>query len=331
VDKRYLDYLGREYSFFKAGEKVDPDVEIIIADSINPDDNCRLVENKYFVKDGYLYCQDRYKVVRWCLAINGLESKTVVHFSGGFWGEHVLKEFVIEPLLGFKLAPRGFSILHASAMAINGAGFIFAGGPKAGKTASILNLSASDSIFLSDEIIILSNDGMIYSFPLPIRIYHYDLEGMSPHHQMTPQQKLEVKIKHYIYILSLGYAKLPLCINAEELFKRIGGVYPLRCLFLLTKTNGDDIDVTEIANKKELVEQLVLINEQQFPYWCKYVSAYSSVYPSSQVASYSRVMADNLSQVLDKVACYEIKTPHRFSKDHRDKFQQVVQTLGKVS
>jgi len=331
VNKRYLDYLGREYSFFKAEEKVDPDIEIIIADSVNPDDNCRLVDNKYFVKDGYLYCRDRYKVVRWRLAINGLEGKTVVQFSGGFWGEHVLKEFIIEPLLGFKLAPRGFSILHASAMAINGTGFIFTGGPKTGKTASILNLSAHDSIFLADEITVLSNDGMVYSFPSPIRLYYYDMKGVTPLHRMTPQQKLEVKIKHYIYILSLGYAKLPLGIKAEELFERIGGVYPLRCLFLLTKTNGEDIDVTEIADKKQLVERLVLINEQQFPYWYKYVSAYSSVYPSSQVAAYSQVMMDNLSQALDKVACYEIKTPHKFSKDHRDKFQQVIQTLGKVS
>ena len=331
MNRKYLDYLGREYSFFKTEEKVDPDVEIIIAESVNPDDDCRLVDNKYFVKDEYLYCRDRYKVVRWRLAINGLEDKTVVHFSGGFWGEHVLKEFIIEPLLGFKLAPRGFSILHASAMAINGAGFIFAGGPKTGKTASILSLNVHDSIFLSDEITVFSNDGMVYSFPSPIRLYHYDLKGITPHHRMTPQQKLEVKIKHYIYLLSLGYAKLPLCINAEELFERMGGVYPLRCLILLTKTGSEDIDVTEIANKKELAERLVLINEQQFPYWCKYVSAYSSVYPSSQVASYSPVMRDNLSQVLDKIACYEIKTPRQFSKDHRDKFQQVIQTLGKVS
>lgn len=330
MNKRYLNYLGREYSCFKTEEQVDPDVEVIIAAPINPASKCYLVDNKYFVKDGYLYCRDRYKVARWTLAINDLEGKTVVHFSGGFWGEHVLKEFVIDPLIGFKLATKGFSILHASAMAINGAGFIFAGGAGAGKTASILSLNVHDSIFLSDEITVLSNDGMVYSFPSPIRIYYYDLESMTPQHQMTPQQKLEVKIKHSICILSLGYAKLPLHINAEKLFEGIGGAYPLRCLVLLTKTSGEDIDVTEITDKKELVERLVRINEQQFPYWFKYVSAYSSVYPSSQVASYSQVTIDNLSQALDKVACYEIKAPHKFSKGHRAKFQQVIQTLRKV-
>lgn len=330
MNNRYLNYLGREYSFFKTEKMVDPDVEVIVAAPIIPDSYCRLVDNKYFVKDGYLYCRDRYKVVRWSLAINDLEGKTVVHFSGGFWGEHVLKEFVIEPLLGFKLATKGLSILHASALAINDVSFIFAGGPETGKTASILSLNLRDSIFLSDEITVLSNAGMVYSFPTPIRIYYYDLESMTPYYRMTARQKLEVRIKHYIYILSLGYAKLPLHINAEKLFKGIGAAYPLRCLVLLTKASGEDIDLTEITDKKELVERLVRINEQQFPYWFKYVSAYSSVYPSSQVASYSQVTMDNLSQALDKVACYEIKAPHKFSKGHRAKFQQAIQTLRKV-
>jgi len=332
MNKRYLNYLGREYSFFKTGKEVDPDVEIIIADSVNPDDDCRLVDNKYFIKEGYLYCKDSYKVARWTLSIDGLEGKTVVHFGGGFWGEHVLKEFVIEPLLGFKLATKGFSILHASAMAINDKGFIFAGGPETGKTASILSLSFHDNVFLSDEIAFLSRDGTVYGFPSSIRICLYRLKGMNfVYRKMKPQQKLEMRLKHFAHILSLGYAAFPSDISANKFFQKMGGVYPLHCLVILTKTSGEDISITEIANKKELVERLVLINEQQYPYWCKYVSAYSFVYPSSQVALYSQLMADNLSQALDKIACYEIKTPHKFSKDHSDKFQQVIQTLGKVS
>lgn len=331
MNKRYLNYLGGEYAFFRTAGEVAADVEVIVAAHLYPDSDCRLVDNKYFVKDGYLYCKDRYKVVRWSISMDDLEGKTVVRFSGGIWGEHILKDFIIEPLIGFKLASRGFSILHASAMAVSGAGFVFAGGPGAGKTAAILNLSLHNNVFLSDEITLVSDEGTVYSFPSPIRIYYRNLKDMPrPYQEMTPQQKSEVKIKRLIYILSLGYAKLPLRISAEKLFERTGGVYPLRCLILLTRTKDKDIDVTEIANKKALVEQLVLISEQQFPYWFKYVSAYSSVYPSSQVASYPRMVADNLSCALDKVPCYEIKTPYKFSESHRNRFQQVIQSLGKA-
>ena len=270
-------------------------------------------------------------MARWSLSIDGLEGKTVVHFNGGIWGRHVLKEFIIEPLISFKLASQGFSILHASAMAINDGGFIFAGGPEAGKTASILSLSVHDNVFLSDEITLLSKDGVVYSFPSPLRICLYRLKGMnSVYHKMTPQQKLETKIKHFAHILSLGYAALPSDISAEKLFQRIGGTYPLHCLVLLTRTKDKDVAITEITDKRALVERLVLMNEQQFPYWFKYVRAYSSVYPSSQVASHSQVIRGNLSEALDKVACYEIKTPHKFSENHCDKFQQVIQNLGRV-
>lgn len=331
MNNKYLNYLGREYAYFATDEVINPDIRFVITGSINPDGDGHLVDNKYFVKDGHLYCRDRYKVVRWSLSMDDLEGRTVVHFSGGFWGEHILKDFIIEPLLGFKLATRSFSILHASAMAINDVGFIFAGGPESGKTASILSLNTHNNVFLSDEITILSNDGVIYSFPLPIRIYHHNLKGMtSISHELTPQQKLEARIKHYVYILSLGYAKFPISIRTDELFKRIGEAYPLRCLILFTRMVGKNLDVTEIGNKKELVERLALITKQQFPYWFKYVTAYSSVYPSSQVASYSKLMREHLSKALEKVACYEIKAPLKFSESQRVEFQQVIQTLEGV-
>ena len=86
TNRRYLNYLGNEYSFFKTEERIDSDIEVIIADDVNPDSNCRPVDNNCFVGDGYLYCQDSYKVAKWDLSINGLEDKPVVHFSGGIWG-----------------------------------------------------------------------------------------------------------------------------------------------------------------------------------------------------------------------------------------------------
>jgi hypothetical protein len=327
-NRRYLEYLGEEYSFFKTDESPTPDIEVIISDAINTSGDGRLVGNKYFVKDGHLHCRDRYKMVRWRLSMDDLEGRTVVHFSGGLRGEYILKDFFLEPLIGFKLAARGCAILHASAMAINDAGFVFAGGPESGKTASLLSLDAPDNTFLADETTVLSHDGVIYSLPLSIRIYHRNLKDMtSLASKLTPRQKLEAKTKQYIYRLSLGYIKLPLCIRPEKLFNRIGGACPLRCLTLLTRTQDEGIGIRDIADKKDLVERLIRINEQQFPYWCKYVSAYSSVYPSSRVASYSQVMKEHLSQALDRVACYEIKIPHRLPAGHREELQQVMKTL----
>jgi len=195
----------------------------------------------------------------------------------------------------------------------------------------VLSLSVNDNVFLSDEIALLSKDGVVHGFPLPIRICYYRLKGFAfIYHNMTLGQRLEARIKHFAHIISLGYAVFPQDIGARSLFKRIGGNYPLCCLVLLTKTEGKEVTLEEITDKGELVERLVLINEQQFPYWFRYVKAYSSVYPSSQIATYSQVMRGQLSRALDKVPCYEIKTPRPFLENQREKFQQVIQTLERT-
>jgi hypothetical protein len=331
-NRRYLDYFSKEYSFFKTDEAVNPDIEVVITDPVNPEGDYNHVDNKYFIKEGHLHCRDRYKVVRWNLSIDDLEGRTVVKFSGGFHGEYILKDFIIEPLIGFKLATRGCSILHASAMAVNDSGFVFAGGPGTGKTAALLSLNTSNNVFLSDELTLLSNDGEIYSLPTPVRICHHNLKGMtSASHKLTPQQKLEAKVKHCIYRLSLSYVKLLLSVRPEKLFNRIGGTCPLSCLVLLTRTQGENIEVREITDKKELVERLFLINKQQFPYWFKYASAYASVYPSSQLALYSQVMREHLSRALDKAACYEITAPYRLPTGYHEQFQKTIETLERAS
>ena len=327
TDRKYLDYIGAEYAFFKTEAEVDPDVRIIIVDSVYPDSGCQLIDNKYLIGSGYLYCRDRYKVAGWTFSINELEAKTSVHFSGGIWGEHILNDFIIEPLISFKLAVKGYCTLHASAISIDDAGFVFAGEPEAGKTAAILSLNLHNNNFLSDEITLLSKNGVIYSFPSPIRIYHHNLVDMSHHHQITPWQNFEARLKHIVHVSSLRYVKLPLIVNADKLFRQVGKECTLRCLILLTRIKDDKISVTEITDKKELVKRIVTFTEQQFPYWLKYASAYSSIYPSSQVASYSQLMVNNLTEALDKIACYEIKTPYNFTESHRGEFQQVIQNL----
>lgn len=330
LNQKYLDYFCKEYSYFKTESDLDPDIEIEITDAIHYNTNYHLVNQKYFIKDGHLHCRDRYKIARWDLSMDDLEGRSIVRFNGGIWGEHILKDSIIEPLIGFKLATKGFSMLHASAIAIDDAGVIFAGGPESGKTSSLLSLNGDNNVFLSDEITLLSREGVIYSFPTPVRAYYYNLRSKTGAlNNLTSRLKFEALIKHAVHFLSSGYLKFTVNIAADKLFKRTGGVYPLRRLIFLTRTSGDDIDVTEISDKTALIERLALMSEQQFPYWGKYVSAYSSVFPSSQLANYQQVMRKHLSAALDRVSCYEFKTPRKFLEKHSDKFRQVIQTLGK--
>lgn len=328
TDKRVLKYFERDYAYFKTSDEIESELDVIVSDFTPSNDGCCIVDHKYYVKENYIFCEDRHKITRWNLCIENIETKPTVYFKGGVFSEIFLRQDVIEPLIGFKLAQRGYSLLHASSVAINNKGFIFAGSPRAGKTTMIANLMGS-SIFLCDEVAILSSESVIYSFPSPIHIYKYNLEGApSIYGKMTSMDKFEVTIKYLAYILSLKYAKLPFAINPKKLFSKIGGAYPIHCLALLTRTNLDKVKLVGNIDKEELVERLTLINKYQFHYFAECISACSYGSPKSEVSLYWQTSRDILFDALRQVTCYEIKMPLTNSWSTHQEIGTVLKEIG---
>ena len=328
TDKRLLKYFSQDYAYFKTNEEIESELDIIVSDFTPSTDDCRIVDHKYYVKKNYLFWKDRHKIVRWSLSIQDIENKPRVYFKGGLFSGIFLRENIIEPLIGFKLAQKGFSLLHASGVAIDNKGFIFAGSPGAGKTAMILNLTDRNT-FLCDEVAILSSDGVIHGIPSPIHVYKYNLEnvpGVSG--KITPMDKFEVKMKFLAYRLSFKYAKLPLSLKPGKLFSKIGGAYPVHCLALLTRTNSDRVKIVGDIDKEELVEQLTLINKYQFHRFAEFISAYSYGSPKSEASLYWQTSRDILLNALRKVSCYEIKTPLRYDWSTHEEIGKVLKEIG---
>ena len=329
TNKRYLKYLSQDYSYFKTDETIEPDIDIIVSDFTPNNNDCYVVNHKYFIKENYLFCKDSHKVVRWKVCLKGLtKRKTTVHFSGSKFSEVFLRDYIIEPLIALKLATRGFSLLHASGIAINNKGFVFAGAPGAGKTAIILNLMDS-SIFLNDEIALLSSDGAIYSFPSPICVYNRNLKSVPVREKMTLTNKIELSIKHLVYLLSLNYIKLPLRVNPEKFFGKVGkDSYPIHCLVLLRGLETNKVSIIDRVDKERLVEQLNLINRDQFGYFFQLISAYSSIYPESEIAPCQHILQDNLLKALKRASCYEIGIPSRYNQSMDKEVNKVLKAIG---
>jgi len=329
TNKRYLEYLSQDYAHFKTDESTDPDIDIVVSDFTPNNDDCYVVNHKYFIKKNYLFCRDQHKVVKWKACLKDItERKTVVYFSGSKFGEVFLKDYIVEPLITLKLAARGFSPLHASGIVINNKGFVFAGAPGAGKTAIILNLMDS-SIFLNDEFALLSSDGAIYSFPSPICVYNHNLKSVPVREKMTLTNKIELKIKHLVYLLSLNYIKLPLRVNPEKFFGKVGkDSYPIHCLVLLRRLETNKVSMIDRVDKERLVEQLSLINRDQFGYLFQLISAYSSVYPESEMALYPQILQTNLFKALKSVFCYEIRIPSKFSQNTDREINKALKEIG---
>jgi hypothetical protein len=312
TDKRYLKYFGEEYSFFRTDEEINSEMDIFIGDFNPSNENCYIIDRKYYVKEGYLFCRDRYKTVRWKLCIR-LEDGLKVYFKGSTFGESMLKDYVIEPLMGYKISQKGLSLLHASGIAINSHGFVFSACQGVGKTSTAVNLMRDDAKFLGDDTVILSDDARVFSFPSPIHVFNYNMKS-SPllRSKMRLTEKLEVKIKYLLYLLSLKYVSFPLRLRAENLFE-LGKEYPLRALFHLTKTTKNTINVKEDVDKRRLAKRLVMNTMYESRHFSDYLSAYSYVYPDSGVASYPKILEDNIFNSLKKIRCYEIETPFQYN------------------
>lgn len=318
TNKNYLKYLSQDYYHFKTNDPIDPDIDIIVSDFAPDNKDCYVVNHKYFIKENYLFCEDSHKIVKWKVCLRNLtERKTTVYFSGSKFGEVFLRDYIIEPLIALKLAVKGFSLLHASGMAIDGNGFIFPACKGVGKTSTILNLIGKGT-FLGNDKIILSRDSFVYSYPSLVHIFSYNLRDI-PHalSYLTMRQRIEAKIKLAIKVLSFEYASLPLDVDPWNLWGESGESYPLQSLILLTKTNRDTINVVALHEKDELAKRLSIINRYEMQYFDGLMSAYSYIYPRSDIDTelYWQTSKINLSHILKNIACYEIEVPRRYTLD----------------
>lgn len=331
TDKKILKHFSQDYSYFKTDEKIESELDVIVSDFTPSNDDCYIINHKFYVKGNYIFGNDTHKIVKWSFCIKDIENKPTVYFKGGLFSGIFLRDYIIEPLIGFKLAQKGYSLLHASSIAIAGKGFVFAGTPGVGKSAIILNLTRNDTAFLSDEITLLSNNSMIYSFPSPIRVYNYNLIGnLHLYKKMALKDKFEIRLKYFIYILSLKYAKLYQDIGAEKLFDKIEKKSPLHSLVLLSKTTKNKIKLIQDIDKEEFVKQLILVNKYQFKHFSEYLSAYSLCYPKSETASFWQILEKNLFESVKKAHCYEVEIPSKYDYSSFEEFDNILNEMGEL-
>lgn len=313
TNERLLNILNRNYSYFKTDEDIKSDLNIILSDFEPVDGNSFIVDHKYIINSDSIFAKDSHKTVRWQFLLRDLEDTATLHFSGNLFSEIFLRDYLLEPLIGFKLAQKGYSLLHASGVMLNNKGIVFAACKGVGKTSTILNLAQKNASYMSNEPIVISNDGLIYSWPTYISFYHYNLMS-SPHfsNKLKIRDILELKTKHLIYLLSLKYGSLPLNLSPEIMFKSVGETSPLDSLIILTKTTGDKIKIIENLNCEIVAEKLLSVNRFEYKYFSDILTAYSYVFPKSNAKNFWQILRGNFLAFSQRAKCYEIEIPKRY-------------------
>jgi len=98
--------------------------------------------------------------------------------------KHVLYVNLVEPLLRLLLVPKGYALLHLACLEIDGKAIMISAPPDTGKTSLVLKClksSADNNLgisLLSDDMIIASKTGELFSFPKPFTISSHTLDSV---------------------------------------------------------------------------------------------------------------------------------------------------------
>jgi dolichol-phosphate mannosyltransferase len=92
---------------------------------------------------------------------------------------HVLYTNVVEPMLRWKFAERGYALVHAACLADGENAFLLTARTDTGKTTTSLRmLDGHPYSFLSDDLTLVSPDGRVLTYPKPLTISRHTLKAV---------------------------------------------------------------------------------------------------------------------------------------------------------
>ena len=318
----FLKDLNLEFSFFETKEEIDtPDIVLNIGKFIPSNKNCYVVDHKYHIKDNYFYCKDSDGKARWEVEIQGFEDgKATINFDGSVLGlqsilipDFLPQNLFLRPLIEYKLAKKGYFLIHAGAVSENNKAYLLEGRGGAFKTTLAMDFVRRKGFtFMADDRVIIHKDKVL-SFPLHVSLFTFRVKHLPTENPRGFWDK--VRLVKYLWRNS-KYA-------TNEV--KIANSSTLRALLSIVKTNKEKISVRE-ANLKETVDKLITSMEMEmvhspvmmgmsFGRYFKYMLAYSFVFPDSPVATYSDDLKGGLEDILENVRAYEVEIPLKYDSN----------------
>jgi dolichol-phosphate mannosyltransferase len=92
---------------------------------------------------------------------------------------HVLYTNVVEPILRWTFVKKGYALVHAACIAVDGRAYLITARTDTGKTTTILKtLDNHPCSFLSDDLTLLSPDGRVLMYPKPLTVSRHTVAAV---------------------------------------------------------------------------------------------------------------------------------------------------------
>jgi hypothetical protein len=329
--------LNLQFSFFEVPQVDAPDLVCDLRGGWRSRDDGVLVDHKYLVGDGYLYCQDRDRHARWQVEIQGIEGGPLcINYDGRVTGpaawlapDYLPQSMLLRPALQHGLLQKGILILHALGVSDSHHAYVLAGRGGSFKTSLGMDFSRILGFQLcGDDLLALSGRGV-----LPLPTHPFLLEFRMRHMPNERYRGGLDRVRAFLYMRSRSRERDP---EMPAFIQRTAK--PLGVLFLVKRSlSAEAVGVRQIA-RRDAVQMLVANNQLEMvtsPYlfgldfgrYQTYMDAYAFVYPQSRVARYWDEFAVSLDTLLGGVTCCELILPYRYS---RRVFEQVAEAIRAV-
>lgn len=131
---------------------------------------------------------------------------------------HVLYTSVVEPLLRWTFVEKGFALVHAACLEIEGRGALITAQTDTGKTTTcLMSVRTSGTGFVSDDMVIVDDEGTAFTFPKPLTISAHTLRAAKAA-PLSRRRRLWLQIQGRLHSrsgrrtgLAMSRVNLPIC------------------------------------------------------------------------------------------------------------------------
>jgi len=308
--------LNLEFSFFETNEAVsNPEITLRLGKFRPLNENCYVIERKYHIKENYFYCKDSEGRAKWQVEILGFEEgNTIVNFHGRIFGpEHLLipdflaQDIVLKPLIAYKLAMRGYFLIHSAGICKNNHAYLLIGRGGAYKTSLVMDFmrKAGYSYLGDDWVIIHKNKALC--FPVHLSQFGYRLRYLPTENLRSLSDR--INLFKYLSRSSHRRNNIPIARSSE-----------IEAIFIIARKQGKEMTSVRDVSVKEALDKLIannilemmmtpIIFGDELGRFFRYMLAYSYVFPYSSIAFHWNYLRKGLEGVLSRIPIYEIKMP----------------------
>jgi len=306
-------YLDSLFAHYATTSIENPDLTIIIADFKPSLEGCYLIDNKYYLKENYIYYSNQYKTAHWGVEIAHLAHRhTTVRIRGNVLSRLLFPGATIYSLLRFKFHLAGYQLLHASSVGKNSSAFLFTGRGGSGKTLTALRFLQRGYRCYADDTVLVK-DNKVYSFVTPLNLrFTYNVEdilGVKFNYALRSQ----IYAKKLLSLCTLKRINLFTLVQPDiYCHQEVGDSCQIKDVFIFLQ--GKEFALRKEIAPQEGLRSLWLNTKLEMKELLNCLSAYSYFFPKSTLCQVETHFLKGLESSLSRVRFHRVILPVKYTE-----------------